>query len=168
MRPARDRSSRGFTLLECMVAMAILATVLVVLLENHAASLRLSETSRKYSVAINLARSVMNDLEVQVWPDIGSDQGNFEDTYPGLFPDFRWENDVEENVFWPYVRECRVRVLWYDGPVERNVEILEYLAAVTQEQQQEAEAIDDDASDDDNAGSGGSGSAKSKAGTGGS
>ena len=33
---------RGFTLLEVMVAMAILATSFVVLLENHGSSVRLS------------------------------------------------------------------------------------------------------------------------------
>ncbi len=151
-----------------MIAMAILATVIVVLLENHGASLQMSERSRRVSIAINLAKSVMNDLELQGFPDITSDQGDFSDTYPGLYPEYRWERDVQENVFWNYVRECRVRVFWPDGPTEQMVEIMQYLAATTKEMQQAADLTDDDSSKSDDDAAGGSSSGSSSGSSGGS
>ena len=56
---------RGFTLLEVMVAMAILATVLVVLLQNHGMSIRMSQRARDASVAANLARDLMTEAELE-------------------------------------------------------------------------------------------------------
>jgi type II secretion system protein I len=160
--------SRGFTLLEVMVAMAILATVFVVLLENHGSSLRLSERSRNVTVAINLAKDMMTDLELQGWPELGGDGGNFEEMYPGLYPTFRWEREVNENAFWTYIRECTVRVYWRDGPVEQKVEILQYLAALDQEQQQMAEEESGGGDDDTAGGAGGAGGTGGSGGSGGS
>lgn len=154
----RRRRIRGFTLLEVMVAMAILATTMVVLLENHGSSLRLSERSRNVSIAINLAKDLMTDLEIKGWPELGSEQGNFEETYPGLYPNFRWERVVEENAFWSYIRECTVRVFWVEGPSEQKVEILQFIAAMDAEEQQIAKDESSGGDDDTTGKSGGSSS----------
>ena len=143
---------RGFTLLEVMVAMAILATVMIVLLENHGASIRMTERSRQISIAINLAKDLMTDLETEGWPEMGEYSGDFEELYPGLYPSYRWEREVIENNFWSYVRECYVRVYWIDGTFEQKIELTQYIAATDNEQQEIAEdeysSSDDDADDD--------------------
>jgi len=135
-----------------MVAIAILATVLVVLLENHGSSMRLSQRSRQVSVAINLAKDVMTEIEIQSWPELGAETGNFEEMYPGLYPDYWWESVVEENAWWTYVREVTVRVLWRNGLQTHNVEIIQFVAAMDVEQQnlaeEESSGGDDDTSGD--------------------
>jgi len=146
------RTKAGFTLLEVMVSMAILATVMVVLLENHGSSLRLSERSRQISMAVNLAKDLMTDSEIQGWPELGAETGDFEDLYPGLYPGFYWERLVEENVFWTYVREVTVRVFWRDGPLSHNVELIQFIAAMDVEQQTMAEEESTGGADDDTSG----------------
>jgi general secretion pathway protein I len=156
------RPPRGFTLLEVMVAMAILATVLVVLLENHGSSLQLSERSRNVSIAINLAKDMMTDLETQGWPELGGDAGNFEQEYPNLYPNFRWERDVAENAFWTYIRECTVRVFWREGPTEQKVELFEYIAALDTQQQLAADqeaGVESTPAEGTDSGTGGTGGA---------
>ncbi len=150
------RRTRGFTLLEVMVAMAILATVMIVLLENHGASVRMTEKSRQVSIAINLAKDLMTDLETEGWPEIGEYSGDFNELYPGLYPGFRWEREVIENNFWSYVRECYIRVFWLDGSFEQKVELTQYIAATDNEQQEIAEdesSASEEGADDDATGS---------------
>ncbi len=126
--------------------MAILATSMVVLLENHASSIRLSQRSRQVSVAINLAKDLMTELELEGFPEIGANNGNFEEEYPGLYPDYRWEREVQENNFWDYVRECYVRVFWQENGQDQMVQLTEYVAAMDEEQRGIAESqADDDA-----------------------
>jgi len=144
----KRRRRRGFTLLEVMVAMAILATAMVVLLENHGSSVRLSQRSRQVSIAINLAKDLMTDIELEGFPEIGDTSGNFEEEFPGLYPDYRWEREIVENNFWDYVRECYVRVYWQDGGYEQKIELTEYITAMDEEQRgyaEETAGTDDDA-----------------------
>lgn len=149
--------SAGFTLLEVMVSMAILATVMVVLLENHGSSLRMSERSRQVSLAINLAKDLMTETEIQGWPELGNETGDFEETYPGLYPGFFWERVVDENVFWTYIREVTVRVFWRDGPKTHDVEIIQFISAMDVEQQALAEEETTGGGDDDTSGGGDAG-----------
>lgn len=152
---------RGFTLLEVMIAMAILGTVFVVLLQNHMASLRLAEHGRRVSVAINLAKDLMTRLETEEWPDngwpeVGAEQGDFSSMYGDAYVDYRWEREVNPNSFWEYVLEVTVRV--YYGPAEEDkVEILQFLAAMNSDQQSVAEEQWDgesDSTEDDGSGTG--------------
>jgi len=133
-----------------MVALAILATSMVVLLSNHGSSIRLTERSRQVSVAINLAKDLMTDLEIQGWPEFGNWGGDFEELYPGLYPGYRWEMEVTESLYWSYVRECYVRVFWMDGTQEQVIELVQFVAAMDTEQQQLAE--EEYSSDDDTSG----------------
>ncbi len=57
----RRRSARGFTLLEVMVAIALLALGLVLLLSVQARSIQLAQQARNMSVATGLARAKLYD-----------------------------------------------------------------------------------------------------------
>ena len=137
-------------MLEVMVAMAILATSMVVLLENHGSSIRLSMRSRQVSIAINLAKDLMTELETEGFPELGEAAGDFEDIYPGLYVDYRWEREVAESNFWTYVRECYIRVYYRDGLNEQVVELTQYISAMDSEQQELAE--EESSGDDDTSG----------------
>ena len=129
---------KGFTLLEVMCAMAILATVLVVLLENHGMSIRMSLRARQASIAANLARDLMTEIELEGFPEVGSENGNFTDRYPGLYPGYTWEREVNESVFADYIREVTVRVHYPVDGAMAGIELLNLIGAKDIEEQEMA------------------------------
>lgn len=89
----RQRFNRGFSLLEMMVAIALLSMGLVILLQVQARSIQLAQQAREMTVATMLARSKSldceNDLLKQGFSIGDYDQdGNFEDDG---YPTFYWE-----------------------------------------------------------------------------
>ncbi|MCC6158006.1 MAG: prepilin-type N-terminal cleavage/methylation domain-containing protein [Deltaproteobacteria bacterium] len=134
------RGRAGFTLIEVLVSMAILSMVLVVLLQNHGMSIRLSERARKSSIAANLARDLMTEVELEGFPEIGVEEGDFTQTYPGLYPGFVWQREVNESIFLDYIREVTVRVSYMDGDEPRVFELMDIIAAKTSEDQDLASA----------------------------
>jgi prepilin-type N-terminal cleavage/methylation domain-containing protein len=89
----RRRFSRAFSLLEMMVAIALLSMGLVILLQVQARSIQLAQQAREMTVATMLARSKSLDCENDLLKkgfSIGDyDQdGNFEDDG---YPTFYWE-----------------------------------------------------------------------------
>jgi len=82
----------GFTLLEVMVALAILGTVLVSVLTLHSQTLEIAATTRADHTAAQMAQEI---LYAQI--EAGLDEtffpsGEFEEKYPG----FKWEANREE------------------------------------------------------------------------
>ena len=87
------RSSQGFTLLEVMVAVAILSISLTSLLSSQMASMRATRYARGVSVAIFLAESklvdIESDLRVEGW---GSDDRDFDGNFSEEgWPDIRYQ-----------------------------------------------------------------------------
>jgi general secretion pathway protein I len=127
--------SDGFTLLEVLVAMAILATAFVILLEAHGASIRISDNARRLTVASALARDVMTEFEMNGFPEIGHQEGDFEEWYPTMYPEYSWEIEVIESMFWGNVREIYAKVIWIENGEPREVEIANFVAAMNEEEQ---------------------------------
>jgi general secretion pathway protein I len=111
----------GFTLLEVMIALAILALVGVAFLRAQASSLQLIDESGQISLATLLAREKMAELESLGFPEAGKTSGAGGEAFPG----FRWEQVVSSTEI-PILRQGLVRVLWKDGTRERNLELVAY------------------------------------------
>ena len=79
------RSSKGFTVLEVIVALAIMGIGLVVVMELFSGALRSGRLSKDYTEAFIYARGKMD--EVLIDPEEGSDAGEFKNL-------FRWESEV--------------------------------------------------------------------------
>ncbi len=97
MVEARRWFRRGFTLLEVLLALAILSTSLAVLMGTMAHTGQQSIYSSKMTQASLLARSQMVELEYMLMEEGFSDADR---TYSGTFreegfPDKRWEATVE-------------------------------------------------------------------------
>lgn len=94
---ARARA-RGFSLLEVVIALAILAVSLMMILAANASSLEATARTRDISVATLLARSKMIDLELML-NDEGfpegerKESGDFKDDGHG---DIKWEATITE------------------------------------------------------------------------
>ncbi len=98
MRRGGSHGERGFTLLEVVIALAILALYLGVLLEVQVTSLHAAGRSRDMSIASMLARSKMIDVEQKLFDEgftLGEieEQGDFTDEGR---PDFKWKYKVSE------------------------------------------------------------------------
>ena len=77
----RRRRSRGFTLVEILVALAVLGVVGGALLQLFHGSLRNVALSADYSRAALLARSKLAELEAREVFVGGEEQGRFDDHY---------------------------------------------------------------------------------------
>jgi general secretion pathway protein I len=106
----RVTSSRGFTLLEVMVALAVIATAFTALLGLHVRNLRLAAREQAYTQALLLSRSLITEVELGPFPEVGFSQGDFEDTHPGRYPGFVWTRTVNDFPV-PDTREVTIRVV---------------------------------------------------------
>lgn len=115
-RPAPGVGVRGFTLLEVLVAVAILGVALVSLLGLHVRNLALLARDQRVTTATLLAQGLMAEVEARPLPDLGLERGDFEERHPERFPDFGWEREVLRLPY-PGVHEVRIRVFQGDGAV---------------------------------------------------
>ena len=114
----------GFSLLEVIVALAIMAMGFVTVLQLFSGSIRSVSLSEQYLKGTTLAHSKLGELEVN----------NYSVTeYEGIFPDeknYRWQlqvsphasplNSKEKNI---QLSEVTLNVLWEDAGKTRDVEI---------------------------------------------
>jgi general secretion pathway protein I len=82
----------GFTLLEVLIAMAILAIALVAVFQSQSQSISMVSQSRFVTTASLLARSKMAGLEAAYRGTISPGSGNFGDDYPG----YSWKVTVTD------------------------------------------------------------------------
>ena len=92
----RTRGAHGFTLLELMVALAVIATAFTALLGLHVRNLKLAARDQAYTQALLLSRSMITETELGPYPEVGIAQGDFEDRWPGLYTGFKWERVVSD------------------------------------------------------------------------
>ena len=85
-------TSSGFTLLEVMVAMSIMAIVLVSVYRMHSQTLTMNTTNRFYTQAPLLAQSKLAQLETGGSEIIAGDSGDFGEEFPG----YSWNVTVED------------------------------------------------------------------------
>ena len=115
----RSRRARmGFTLLEVMIALAILALVAVAFLRAQASSVRMLDESVQISKATLLAKERMAELESRGFPEPGNNSGTGGDAFPTL----RWEQVISTTEL-PNIRKAVVKVLWSEGDLQRSIEL---------------------------------------------
>jgi len=114
---------RGFTLLEVMIALAILSIVAVAFLRAQASSVRLVDEASQISLATLLAKEKMAELESIGFSEPQKNNG----TGGKEFPMLRWEQAVSLTEVLN-LRKAQVRVLWMEGQQERSLELTAYFA----------------------------------------
>lgn len=110
-RRATAGETAGFTLLEVLVALAVLAVALVTLLGLYNRSLRLALHAQKLMTATLLAQEVLSRTQLEGVAAAQITAGDFADLHPGQYPEFRWYRTVRATPlegFW----EVRVGVAW--------------------------------------------------------
>jgi len=91
-RPRSQRISFGFTLLEVMIALSVMAIVLVSVYRMHSQSLTMNTAARFYTQAPILAQGKMAELEVLSSGAFPENSGDFGEQFPG----YSWKTSVAD------------------------------------------------------------------------
>jgi general secretion pathway protein I len=115
---------QGFTLLEVMVALAILAITLVVIFSQQATSIDWGNEARIITKATFLAQERMTGVLAQDRLSIGEKEGEAQEEIPPL----KWKTMVEESAT-DRMKKITVLVLWKEGDRERDLKLVTYVAS---------------------------------------
>jgi type II secretion system protein I len=115
-------SSRAFSLLETLVAVAIFAIAIVAIIEGIAANSRTQAWIESESRAVMLAQNTMEEVEYVGDLRVGSDSGNYE----GDDSRYGWTSEVldggQDGLY-----EVRVTVNWSEGEAQRDFRLVTYM-----------------------------------------
>ncbi len=121
------RHTTGFTLLEVMIAVSILAIVLVSLLGLKSRSTQNVMMSERITTATLLAKREMTEMlqNAASRPKENESEGEFEEEE---FRDYSWKKTIAtmtplQNV---QITEIKVAVLWKEGERQEMVELVSY------------------------------------------
>jgi general secretion pathway protein I len=118
-----NRTQRGFTLLEVMVAVAILAMVLVTLMGVKNGSTRDVMLADHITTATLLAKRMMTEALLTATLTPKEDEGEFpEDEFKG----YNWKKTISLVPVEVKLLEVRVAVLWKEGERQEMVELVSY------------------------------------------
>lgn len=120
----------GFTLIEVLVAVAILGIGLTIIIELFSGALPLGRASEEYTRAVSYARMKMEEIAAKPMVEEGTDEGSFDDTY-------RWQVEVKKVDLLPVENkpdfkppaqffQIQIDVLWKSGSKERSTHIESY------------------------------------------
>ena len=114
-----DSKKKGFTLIEVMIAIAIIAIALVVILHSYGLGISMANESQDFSLATLLAQGKMAEIELEGFPEVGGEEGDFGEEHPG----FTWRETVAESSI-EDLRKVTLTISWD----KKNLEVVTYLA----------------------------------------
>jgi len=91
VKPGHAQAGTGFTLLEVLVAMAIVAIVVIAIFKLNSQTIDMTNATRFHTLAPLLAQSILADIENKGIEEAASDAGDFGETFPG----FNWQVTID-------------------------------------------------------------------------
>ena len=85
----------GFTLLEVMVAVSIIAIAVTAVLSSQSQSVHMANEAKFFTSAAILAQSKIAEIEIKEKDDFASESGIFQDD----FSDYRWDLTISDVIF---------------------------------------------------------------------
>lgn len=150
----RSSRSKGFTLLEILVASAILAFSLVALVSLQGNTLLTSRRAETLTIATQLAEEKMGEIEIELhkdgkkgeFPDEKSESGSFE----GIYSDYKWSYEIKRVDLPPpplgsegsiqavvgkqlteeikkAVRELKLVISWQENDEEQSIDVVTHI-----------------------------------------
>ncbi len=122
-----EKRNPGFTLIEVVIALAVLGVGLVVIIELFSGGLRLGKTSVEYTRAVEYARLKLEEVTLADQLVEGEETGEFD-------KDFQWSVGITKVDLLPPAKEpdfkppvevyqIKVAVTWKSGLRERSTEL---------------------------------------------
>lgn len=96
--PPSHKAVCGFTILEVMVALAILSIALTGIYRLHGQTMVMSAKARFHSLAPMLAKAKLSDVQQQSYDELTAASGDYGSTHPGYEWSLRFE-DVPSELF---------------------------------------------------------------------
>ncbi len=115
----------GFTLLEIMIALAIVSIALVTLLSLGNRSIRVNGRLQKITRATLLAQDKMTEVEV-LSQSGGKSMDNEQGVFDKPFDGFRWRTTFTDTPL-PSIKQVTVTVLWGDEDRNQKVDITSFV-----------------------------------------
>ena len=107
--PMRRSTVLGFTLLEVLVALAVLSICLLAIYQGYATTLAITTTTRKLATAISYTSNELARWErMDPPPDVSLDQGTFPPGDP--MAGYSWRREITDLEPLPGVRVRRVQI----------------------------------------------------------
>ncbi len=117
--------NKGFSLLEVMIALAIVAIALVTLLGLSNRSILVQDKIQKVTSATLLAQQLMSEQELSIGKT-GSTWEPEEDVFAEPFADFRWQVSYQDTLI-SQVKQVTIQVLWGDVAKNEQVQLVSFL-----------------------------------------
>ena len=115
--------SAGFTLLEVMVAVSIMAMVLVTLLGLKNRTMQDVMLAEHMTTATMLAKRLMVETTTESKPTTVEGEGTFPEEE---FKDYTWKKTIALTPLVVQIMEVRIAVLWKEGTRQEMVELVSY------------------------------------------
>lgn len=112
------RGGRGFTLVEVLATMALVAIVIPSVMQGFSVSMDAAGRARHLAQATSLAHSKMSELVAAAQWSNGIYSGNFDD-----WPEYRWEATLDDFDQGLQLEELDVTVFWKQLNGERSVTV---------------------------------------------
>ena len=125
----KNFANKGFTLLEVMIAVALIAVALVTLLGSQSQSVSYANSAKFETMAALLAQSKMSEILIQDADSLSNDSGDFGDEYLG----YAWEATVSDvsieglDTISEYLKQIDLTVTW--GVFNYNLRLYHYVEA---------------------------------------
>jgi general secretion pathway protein I len=133
------RDPHGFTLMEVLIAMAILALAMPILLGLRNWDLNLHSRAADITAATMLAQEKLIEAELSPVYPVGETTGDFRNPplgyqVPGDVAEraerYRWKRVITTTPL-PSVREVKIQILWQQGATDEVLEASTYVFAPT-------------------------------------
>lgn len=122
---SKQQCNKGFSLLEVMIALAIVAIALVSLLGLANRSILVQDKIQRLTRATLLAQQLMSEQELNV----AKSRSNWEpqeDVFPEPFADFRWQISYQDTLI-NQVKQVTVTVFWGSEEKNEQVQLVSFL-----------------------------------------
>ncbi len=135
---SRQASERGFTLLEVIIALAILGVAFGLAVELLASGVRSAKTAEDYTQAVLLARQKMAEMTGTHALEGSADHGDFGGG-------FQWTSEIQpvtqEERLPAQLYQVRIRVSWPGRRAEKSLDLYTLRMAVAEQGRGQARAV---------------------------